>query len=330
MASTKTVAMLANRGLAVVFISHKLHEVLAASHRITILRHGKMVGELITAEADRGMIAEMMVGHEIPTSQREALTPGAPVLELDKIHVGGADSRRTLHEASVQVREGEIVGIAGVSGNGQTALAALISGLIEPESGSIKFGAEVVHQFTPRGFMTLGIGRIPEDRHHDGVVGTMSIAENLVIEQMSDSRFQKYSFLNFVGFREYAKEVIENYDVRCPGPQAATRLLSGGNMQKLILARVLDRDPKLILANQPTRGLDVGAQTEVYKRLLAARGRGAGVILISEDLDELFTLADRIYVIHEGHLRDAGSTDQLDRRAVGLMMAGHAEGGHES
>lgn len=326
----KTVAMLADRGLAVVFISHKLHEALSASHRILVLRLGELVGELITAEADRGKIAELMVGHEVPSSQREDRDPGEPLLELDGVHVSGADARRTLHDVSLRVREGEIVGVAGVSGNGQAALAALISGLAKPSSGAVKVDSEEVRQFTPRGFMSLGVGRIPEDRHHDGVVGSMTVAENLVIECMDDRRFQRYSFLNFAGFRDYATEVIGNYDVRCPGPEAPARLLSGGNMQKLILARVLDRHPKLILANQPTRGLDVGAQTEVYKRLLAARARGAGIILISEDLDELFTLSDRIYVIHEGHLRDAGPTGQLDRRDVGLMMAGHAEEGPRS
>jgi simple sugar transport system ATP-binding protein len=321
----RTVARLAERGLAVVFISHKLPEVLAASHRIAVLRQGKMVGELATADADRGRLAELMVGREVPASRREAKVPGAAVLELERVHVEGLDARRTLHEIRLKVHQGEIVGIAGVAGNGQTALGSLLSGLVEPQSGSIAFKGQAVRRFSPQAFMAMGIGRIPEDRHHDGVVGDMSVAENLVIEQLDDRRFQKHGFLDFSGFRDYADQVIEAYDVRCPGPDAPARLLSGGNMQKLILARVLDREPALILANQPTRGLDVGAQTEVYKRLLAARERGAAVVLISEDLDELFTLADRIMVIHAGHLREAGPADRLDRREVGLMMAGHAE-----
>ena len=321
----KTVAMLADQGLAVIFISHKLHEVLAASHRITVLRHGKVVGELITEQADHKQIAELMVDRDIPPSIREAHDLGEPVLELDNVHVDGLDARRTLHGVDMAVRSGEIIGIAGVAGNGQTALAGLISGLTGLTSGDIRFIGEPVVQCTPATFMERGIGRIPEDRHHDGVVGSMSIAENLVIENLGNPRFQTKGFLNFTAIRAYADQVIRHYDVRCSGPDGETRLLSGGNMQKLILARVLDREPRLILANQPTCGLDIGAQTDVYHRLLAARKRGAGIVLISENLDELFTLADRIFVIHEGYLREAGPTDTLDRSRVGMMMGGHAD-----
>ncbi len=316
---------LAAGGLTVIFISHKLHEVLAASHRIAVLRGGALVGELVTAEADRGKIAELMVGREVPASQRTRMAPGDTVMRLENVRVGGSDARRTLHDVTMEVQEREIVGIAGVAGNGQSALAALVSGLVAPEAGSVHFCGEKVTTFTPRKFMSAGIGRIPEDRHHDGVVGAMTVAENLAIETLNDDRFSKMGFLRFAGFQTYAEEVIDAFDVRCSGPDAPARLLSGGNMQKLILARVLDCEPKLILANQPTRGLDVGAQTEVHKRLLAARERDAGVILISEDLDELFTLADRLYVIHAGYLDEAGDIDALDRAAVGLMMAGHAD-----
>lgn len=317
------VEKLAAGGLTVIFISHKLHEVLAASHRIAVLRGGVMVGELETAKADRGKIAELMVGHEVPTSQRIRMSPGETVIKLERVRVGGSDARRTLHDVSMDVREREIVGIAGVAGNGQSAFAALISGLVEPDAGTVHLCGEQVATFSPRRFMSAGIGRIPEDRHHDGVVGAMTVAENLAIETLNDDRFSKLGFLRFAGFKSYAEEVIKAFDVRCSGPDAPARLLSGGNMQKLILARVLDCEPKLILANQPTRGLDVGAQTEVHKRLLAARERDAEVILISEDLDELFTLSDRIFVIHAGNLDEAGDIESLDRAAVGLMMAGY-------
>ncbi len=320
----ETVAKLAAGGLAVIFISHKLHEVLAASHRIVVLRGGKFVGELITAESDKREIAELMVGHEVPGSKRERIEAGTTVLKFNRANVDGVDDRRSLHNADFEVREKEIVGIAGVTGNGQAALAALISGLVEPDSGTIEFLGETISKFTPKTFMNSGIGRIPEDRHHDGVVGTMNVSENLAIENLDDERFSGNGMLRFAGFRKYAEDVIDAYDVRCPGPDAEARLLSGGNMQKLILARVLDTEPKLILANQPTRGLDVGALTDVHKRLLAARARGAGVVLISEDLDELFALADRIVVIHSGNLEEAGVIEDLDRASVGLMMAGHS------
>jgi len=320
----QTVARLAAGGLSVVFISHKLAEVLAASDRIAVLRGGRLVGELETAGAGRAKLAELMVGREVPESRRTPLEPGAVVLGLEDVHVDGADVRRTLHDATLAVHECEIVGIAGVAGNGQSALAALLSGLAIPASGGVSVLGRRITEFSPQAFKAAGIGRIPEDRHHDGVIGAMTVSENLALESLGDERFARAGFLRSSGFNAYANEVIRAYDVRCPGPQAPARLLSGGNMQKLILARVLDAEPKLILANQPSRGLDVGAQAEVHRRLFAARERSAGVVLISEDLDELFTLADRIVVIHAGHLVEAGAVEDLDRGTVGLMMAGHA------
>ena len=171
----------------------------------------------------------------------------------------------------------------------------------------------------------MGVARIPEDRHHDGVVGAMTVAENVALEEIREPAFQRGGFLRFGAIRARAVSAIRDYDVRCQGPDAPARLLSGGNIQKLILARVLDRKPRLILANQPTRGLDIGAQTEVQRRLLVAREAGAGVLLISEDLDELMTLSDRIAVMYAGRLSDALPADGLDRGTLGMMMAGHVE-----
>jgi simple sugar transport system ATP-binding protein len=165
---------------------------------------------------------------------------------------------------------------------------------------------------------------MPEDRQHDGVVGTMSVVDNIAIEDVRSPAFSKMGLLDRKAMRERATAAIAGYDVRCPGPDAEARLLSGGNVQKLILARVLERDPRVILANQPTRGLDVGAQAEVHRRILAARDRGAAVLVISEDLDELFALADRFLVAHAGEVSDAGPSDGLDRGTIGLMMAGQA------
>ncbi|MCL5777240.1 ABC transporter ATP-binding protein [Limibaculum sp. FT325] len=315
--------LLAAKGLAVVFISHKLGEVLAVSHRIAVLRAGRKVGELETAKADRRAIADLMVGREVAASRRSPLEPGAPVLELDGVDVAGKDARRSLHGASLLVRAREIVGIAGVSGNGQAALAALIAGLAAPDGGRMRLNGRPVARHDSRAFVEAGVARVPEDRHHDGVVGAMSVAENVAIEDIRAKGFQHWGFIDFAAIRSRAEAAIRDYDVRCPGPDAPARLLSGGNIQKLILARVLERDPRLILANQPTRGLDVGAQAEVHRRLLAARERGAGVVLISEDLDELFALSDRIVVIHAGRLAEAGPPEALDRGTVGLMMAGH-------
>ncbi len=319
-----TIRALAARGLAVIFISHKLGEVLAVSHRIAVLRGGRKVGEMATAEADRRKIAEMMVGRDVPVSRRTPRAPGAALLELDRVSVRG-DHRQSLHEATLAVAEGEIVGIAGVSGNGQAALATLVAGLARPDAGTMRlFGASVARH-DPRRFARSGVARIPEDRHHDGVVGAMSVAENVALEEIREPRFQRGGFLRFAAIRARAVSAIRDYDVRCQGPDAPARLLSGGNIQKLILARVLDRKPRLILANQPTRGLDIGAQTEVHRRLLVAREGGVGVLLISEDLDELMMLSDRIAVIYAGRLSKALPADGIDRGALGMMMAGHVE-----
>jgi len=306
-------------GLSVIFISHKLREVLAFSHRISVLRHGKLVGEIATSDADERLIARMMVGADTPATPREAMAPGAPVLELKTATVKGDSARTSLHAVDLTIHTHEIVGIAGVSGNGQSALARLVSGLATPDSGELLISSKPIHRFTPPMMQQAGVGRIPEDRHHDGIIGAMSVAENLVIERLRDSDVQKHGFLQQKSIRSHAQDLCKDYDVRGPGIDADARLLSGGNIQKLILARVFECMPDLILANQPTRGLDMGAAAEVARRLLEARARGAGVLLISEDLDEVLALSDRIIVIHDGQLHEAHTND---REAIGLMMAG--------
>ena len=309
------------RGLSVIFISHKLHEVLAFSDRIAVLRHGKKVGELTTAEADNTQIATLMVGAETALPTREAGETGAPVLELSNVTVQRENTRNSLNNVSLCVRAGEVVGVAGVSGNGQSALAQMISGLTRPDSGSIAVSGQVITAPTPKGMIKAHVGRIPEDRHHDGVVGSMTVAENLVLERLDEADVQRFGFLRKAEISEHADDLIKAYDVRGPGKDARAALLSGGNIQKLILARVLEKEPMVILANQPTRGLDFGAAGEVARRLMEARQRGAGVVLISEDLDEVLSLADRIVVMHDGELFEAGTRD---RAAIGLLMAGQA------
>ncbi len=308
-------------GLSVIFISHKLREVLAFSHRIAVLRHGKLVGEIATDEADEKIIARMMVGADTPVTPRDAMAPGAPVLQLKSLTVSGDNARNSLHSVDLTVHAHEVVGIAGVSGNGQSALARVISGLVTPQSGDMTIDGAVVKRFTPPDLLAAGVGRIPEDRHHDGVIGAMSVAENLIIERLGDGGVQKNGFLRQDAISAHAKDLSQQYDIRGPGIEADARLLSGGNIQKLILARVFEASPRLILANQPTRGLDLGAANEVGRRLLEARTRGAGILLISEDLDEVLALADRIVVIHDGHLVAANT---VERATIGLMMAGEA------
>lgn len=315
---------LAANGLGVIFISHKLGEVLAVSHRILVLRGGKKADELTTANADRRAIADLMVGKAVAAVVRTPANPGDVLFALENVSLHGG-SGRALSAVNLQLRAGEVVGLAGVSGNGQSGIAALISGLAVPTSGTMQLYGETIMRADPRALVAKGVARMPEDRQHDGVVGTMSVADNIAIEEVRSAAFSKMGFLDRKAMRERATTAIAGYDVRCQGPDAEARLLSGGNVQKLILARVLERGPRVILANQPTRGLDVGAQSEVHRRILAARDRGAAVLVISEDLDELFALADRFVVVHAGELHDAGSSEGLDRGTIGLMMAGQAQ-----
>jgi ABC-type uncharacterized transport system ATPase subunit len=315
---------LAANGLGVIFISHKLGEVLAVSHRILVLRGGQKAGELSTPEADRRAIADLMVGKAVPAVTRTPGRPGEVLLEFETVSLARAGSRSALTNASLALRAGEIVGLAGVSGNGQTAIAALISGLAVPDSGTLRLYSETVASADPRALVANGVARMPEDRQHDGVVGTMSVADNIAIEDIRSPELSHMGLIDRKAMRARASDAIAAYDVRCPGPDAEARLLSGGNVQKLILARVLERNPRVILANQPTRGLDIGAQTEVHRRIIAARDRGAAVLVISEDLDELFALADRFLVVHAGHLTDAGLAENLDRGTIGLLMAGQS------
>ncbi len=316
-----TLRALARGGLAVAFISHKLGEVVAGSDRVAVLRGGRKVAERPTAGADRAGLAALMVGREVAASRRTPGTPGAEVLALSGIGVAGEGVRQSLDGVSLTVRAGEIVGVAGVAGNGQAALARLLCGLVKPAAGTMRLHGRPVTRFDPGAFVRAGIGRIPEDRHHEGAVAGMTLSESVAIEGVR-TRFQRAGLLRLRAMTERAKAAIRDYDIRGAAPGTPIRLLSGGNMQKAILARVLDEAPGLILAAQPTRGLDVGAVAEIHRRLLAARARGAAIVLISEDLDEVFALSDRIAVMARARLSEAMPADGLDRARVGLMMAG--------
>ena len=310
------------RGLSVIFISHKLKEVLKFSDRIVVLREGKKVGELLTSDANEKIIAKLMVGEDTSVKKRDKIAVGKALLSMSNVSAKGTSVRNGLVNVSLTVFEHEILGIAGVSGNGQSMLAEVISGLSKLDDGELSFGLQISNNFSPKEVIKARVGRIPEDRHRDGMIGSMTVAENLIIENLDNSKFKSFGFLNRELMNLSALELCEKYDVRGPGTQAAARLLSGGNIQKMILARVFNNEPKIILANQPTRGLDMGAASEVERRLLDARSRGTGTILISEDLDEILRLSDRILVIHSGVLME---TKNKDREQIGLMMAGESE-----
>lgn len=312
---------MAKSGLSVIFISHKLREVLSFSQRIVVLRQGKKVGELVTNETNESEIAHLMVGGGVKSAERETCTPGEAVLQLNKVSISGRSKRDSLLDQSLEARAHEILGIAGVSGNGQAALASLIAGLEIPENGSILIDGSVIEKPTPKKMIGAGVGRIPEDRHHEGIIGKMNLADNLIIEKLDDQEIQNFGILKQSTIKSNAAHLCETYDVRGPGVDAEARLFSGGNIQKMILARVFEQNPKLILANQPTRGLDMGASAEVRRRLLDARKKGAAILLISEDLDEVLALSDRILVMHDGNLIPA---ETRDRAQIGLLMAGTA------
>ena len=320
-----TLRLLTADGLAVVFISHKMNEVFAASDTVAVLRGGRLVATRKTAETDREELAELMVGRALKPPTPAPLEPGEPVLTLSGLTVGSGHGRPLLDAVDLTVRRRQIVGIAGVSGNGQTALAELVSGLIHPDSGTMALKGEAIGNAEPAEMVRRGVARIPEDRHAAGLVGAMAVWENLIAERYHDPAFQRFGLIRRSAARAYAEEVIEAFDVRCPGPDARTQLLSGGNMQKLILGRTLAHGPDLILASQPTRGLDVGAVSYVHGRLLEARAAGAGVLLISEDLDEILALADGIAVAYHGRLTPVLPHGRVSVRQLGLLMAGHWE-----
>lgn len=318
-----TLEMLVARGLSIIFISHKLNEVMAVSDRVLVLRAGRLAGERATAETDRGELAALMVGEEIRTPQVVAHRAGEPVLEIEGVSAAGQGTGAALDRVSLTLSAGEITGLAGVSGNGQAALAALIAGTLVPASGQMRIRGETVSGWSPRAALAHRIGRIPEDRHAIGMIGDMNVTENVISESYRSPRFSRAGFLDWKAAREFAMSIIAAYDVKCPSPEARVRLLSGGNMQKLILGRALDGDPAVILANQPTRGLDVGAVAYVHSQLLAARERGAAILLISEDLDEVLALSDRIVVMSKGRLSPPSRRGELTVREIGELMAGH-------
>jgi general nucleoside transport system ATP-binding protein len=325
-----TLKKLIAKGLSIIFISHKLHEVMAASDRVLVLRSGRLVGERKTAETGRTELAALMVGDDIREPAVIDHAPGDTAIELAGVSTRGRSGGAPLDNISLALRAGEITGLAGVSGNGQAALAALIAGTLRPESGVIRIGGETITQWSPREALGHRIGRIPEDRHATGMIGDMSVTENIISERYRSTRFSRLGFLDWKAAAAFAQTVIDDYDVKCPSPEARVRLLSGGNMQKLILGRAFDGDPQIILASQPTRGLDVGAVAYVHSKLLEARSRGAAILLISEDLDEVLALSDRILVISKGRLSPPSKRGELTVRAIGELMAGHGFAGERS
>jgi ABC-type uncharacterized transport system ATPase subunit len=340
-----TLRQLVAQGLSVIFISHKLDEVLRVARRIAVLRAGALVAMFDAAQADKAQLALAMVGrrvelpHRVPGAAAQPATSPTSACELRGATVRGTGARPALDAVDLVVAPGEIVAIAGVAGNGQQALAELLCGLQRLDAGSLRLaGREVAAR--PRAFVEAGVARVPEDRHAVGVVGDMALWENAMLERYRQGGFSHRGLLRRAAAMAHARTLVQRFDVRgteAAGVLTVTRRLSGGNMQKLILGRALTSAqragaaaaaaPPLIVVDQPTWGLDIGAVAYVHQQLLDACSAGSGVLLISEDLDEVFALADRVAVIHHGRLTAAVPASQWTLASIGLAMAGSAHHG---
>ncbi len=315
-----TLRSLVANGLSVVFISHKLAEVRAISDRVSVLRRGRLV-ETVDGQTDERELASMMVGRPSFGVKRVDDAPPAttpPVLRISGLSASGAHGLAALKDVSLEVGRGEIVGVAGVSGNGQTELMDVLAGMRRSTAGRIEVDGTDLTGADPRGMMLAGIGRIPEDRHAS-LVGDLSVAYNLVLEHLDD--FRRGGRIDERRIGDHAADLIARFDIRAR-PDDPVAALSGGNIQKVLLARVLSRDPRVIIVSQPTRGLDIGATEYVRSQLLARRADGAAILLVSEDLDELLALADRLVVLYEGRIVGAMPVSGADLAELGMLMAG--------
>lgn len=310
-------------GKAAIFITHKLREVMKFADRVTVLRDGKNVATQLTRETSPDELARLMVGREVLFRlEKTACQPGDAVLEVESLRALDDKGLPALREVSLTVRAGEIVGIAGVAGNGQRELAEVITGLREATGGEVYVSQERITNCRPLRAIKAGVGHIPEDRIEMGLVGDMSVAENLALKAYRNSDFSQGPVLYPEGMRRFAEDLIDGFSIVTPAPETRVKFLSGGNLQKTILARELTACGGLLVAVHPTRGLDVGATETVREQLLDERDQGTAVLLISEDLDELLEVADRIAVLFEGQIVGTREADDASLEEIGLMMAG--------
>lgn len=318
---------LVKEGKSIIFITHKLKEIMAICDRVTVIRRGKHIGTVNVSETDQNRLATMMVGREVAFAVgKEAANPGPAVLEIKNVEGVSNRGVKALNRVNLEVRSGEIVGVAGVEGNGQTELIEVITGLRKASGGSVLLNGKEITNRTPREVIEAGVGHIPEDRQKRGLVLDYSIGENMVLNTYYKQPYAKTGILQFEKIYEHARKLIGLFDVRTPSEHTMARALSGGNQQKAIIAREVDRDPDLLIAAQPTRGLDVGAIEFIHKKLVEQRDRGKAVLLFSLELDEIMSLSDRIAVIYEGQIVGIVKPDEVTEHDLGLMMAGGTVG----
>ncbi len=318
-----TLEQMKKDGHALIFISHKLHEVIQLCNRVTVLRDGRSIGTTLVEGTTKQQLAEMMVGRPLgnqpPKKAQEIHEVRLSVRDLEALNDRG---RPALRGVGFDVRGGEIVGLAGVSGNGQRTLAEVIAGLRPATRGEVTLGGRAVTGHSPRQMMALGLSYIPEERMRDGMIREFTVAENLILREFDQPPYARAGFLNRAAIQSSSRELVKNYSVKTPSLETPAKSLSGGNIQKIILAREISRRPQVIIAAQPTRGLDIGATEYVHARLLEQREQGTATLLISEDLDEILALSDRILVIFEGRIMGDVPRAEATAEKLGLLMAG--------
>jgi len=321
-----TLRQMVEDGHAIIFISHKLHEVLDISNRVTVLRDGRSVDSCETAGCTKEDLARMMVGREvIMKPDRATLDQGEVRLALKNLHAESDRETPALRGVDLDVHSGEIVGLAGVSGNGQRELAEVITGLRTATEGQVIVEGQKMTNRLPGVITERQLAYIPEERMRDGMIQEFTIAENMILRDHDQEPFARNGFLSLRTVTEYADKLIQNFQVKTPSRDTPAKSLSGGNIQKVVLARELSREPRILIAAQPTRGVDIGATEYVHAQLLGQRQEGTAILLISEDLDEIMALSDRIAVIFEGKIMGIVDAEEATPEQLGLLMAGVKE-----
>jgi simple sugar transport system ATP-binding protein len=314
---------LINEGKSIILITHKLKEIMEVCDRVTVIRKGKGIKTLNISETNPNELAALMVGREVTfKTEKTPSKPGKEVLKIEELVVKDSRNITSVDRLNLTVREGEILGIAGVDGNGQTELLEAITGLAKVDSGEITLNGTKITNLPPRRITETGLAHIPQDRHKHGLVLDYPIGMNMVLQTYYKQPFSRNSILNFNEISQKARKLIEEFDVRTPDEYTLARALSGGNQQKAIIAREVDRNPELLIAAQPTRGLDVGAIEFIHKRLIEQRDHGKAVLLISFELDEIMNVSDRIAVIYEGKIVATVDPKETTEQELGLLMAG--------
>lgn len=314
---------LVKEGKSIILITHKLDEIRAVSDRVTVIRRGKSIETVEIAGATNADLAEMMVGRSVSfKTEKQEAQPKEVILSIKDLVVNENRGVPAVKNLSLDVRAGEIVGIAGIDGNGQSELIQAITGLRKIESGSVELKGQSIVGLHPRQITEMSVGHVPEDRHRDGLVLEMMISENIALQTYYKEPLSKKGILNYTNIIGYAKQLMQEFDVRAASEIVPASALSGGNQQKAIIAREVDRNPDLLIVSQPTRGLDVGAIEYIHKRLIQERDNGKAVLVVSFELDEILNVSDKIAVIHDGKIQGIVTPETTNKQELGVLMAG--------